>query len=134
MFSRPKVGASAPALELPTADGAGRRSLADLRGRAGEQLAAFECADMRDVVEQFAGRFAALFVIRPQHNPLGPLDFAGVYDERSDRMHALGELTDRGYEDAYRQFIEPIVAVGGEPVAPVQGAIGRSGGTKTMGL
>lgn len=107
---------------------------ADLRGRAGEQLAAFESADVRDVVEQFAGRFAGLFVIRPQHNPLGPLDFAGVYDERSDRMHALGELTDRGYEDAYRQFIEPIVAVGGERIAPVQGAIGRSGGTKTMEL
>ena len=31
------------------------------------------------------GRFAGLFVIRPAHNPLGPLDFGGVYDERSDR-------------------------------------------------
>ena len=26
----------------------------------------------------------------------------------------LGELTDRGYEDAYRQFIEPVVAAGAE--------------------
>jgi hypothetical protein len=107
---------------------------ADLRGRAGEQLGAFESADVRDVLEQFAGRFAGLFVVRPQHNPLGPLDFAGVYDERSDRMHALGELTDRGYEDAYRQFIEPIVAAGGERIDPVQAPIGRGGGTKTMGL
>ncbi len=77
---------------------------------------------MRDALERYAGRFAGLYVIRPHHNPLGPLDFAGVYDERSDRMHALGELTDRGYEDAYRQFIEPVVAVGGERIAPVRAA------------
>jgi hypothetical protein len=88
---------------------------ADLRGRAGEPLAAFETAAVRDVLEHFAGRFAGLFVIRPSHNPLGPLDFRGVYDERSDRAHTLSELTDRGYEDAYRQFIEPIVAGGQTP-------------------
>ncbi|HEV3485519.1 MAG TPA: hypothetical protein VG106_08930, partial [Vicinamibacterales bacterium] len=41
---------------------------ADVRGRAGEQLAAFETATLRDVLEQFAGRFAGLFVIRP-HQP-----------------------------------------------------------------
>ena len=35
------------------------------------------------------GRFTGLFVIRPAHNPLGPLDFAGVYDERSDRHFSL---------------------------------------------
>jgi len=134
------AAAGAEQVILLTASEAGGRAhelsagRADLRGRAGEQLAAFESADVRDVVEQFAGRFAGLYVIRPQHNPLGPLDFAGVYDERSDRMHALGELTDRGYEDAYRQFIEPIVAVGGERIAPVQAAIGREGGTRTMGL
>jgi hypothetical protein len=97
---------------------------ADLRGRAGEHLAAFEAAGLRDVLEHFAGRFAGLFVIRPSHNPLGPLDFAGVYDERSDRMHSLAELVDRGYEDAYRQFIEPVVGAGGErmQVQPVNGS------------
>ncbi len=107
---------------------------ADLRGRAGEQLAAFESADVRDALERFAGRFAGLYVIRPPHNPLGPLDVAGIFDERSDRMHALGELTDRGYEDAYRQFIEPVVAAGGERIAPVRTAIGRTEGTRTMGM
>ncbi len=81
-----------------------------------------------------AGRFAGLYVIRPHHNPLGPLDFAAIFDERSDRRHALGELTDRGYEDAYRQFIEPVVAVGGERIAPVRAAIGRTEGTRTMGM
>ncbi len=59
-------------------------------------------------------RFPGLFVVRPAHNPLGPLDFDGVYDERSDRVHSLAELVDRGYEDAYRQFIEPVVAASGE--------------------
>jgi hypothetical protein len=93
---------------------------ADLRGRAGEQLAAFETASLRDAIEQFTGRFASLFIIRPPHNPVTPLDFSGVYDERSDRRQTLGELLDRGYEDAHRQFIEPIVGAGAEPAEPVQ--------------
>jgi hypothetical protein len=97
---------------------------ADLRGRAGEQLAAFETAGLRDALEHFDGRFAGLFIVRPGHNPLGPLDFSGVYDERSDRTHSLSELTDRGYEDAYRQFIEPIVGAGGERIVAVQSANG----------
>jgi hypothetical protein len=106
------LAASAPA-GRPHELSAGR---ADLRGRAGEQLAAFETAALRDVQEHFAGRFAGLFVIRPLHNPLGPLDFGGVYDERSDRSHTLAELCDRGYEDAYRQFIEPVVGASGEQI------------------
>jgi hypothetical protein len=91
----------------------------DPRGRAGEQLAAFEVAGLRDALEGAGGRFAGLFVIRPAHNPLGPLDFGGVYDERSDRIYTLSELLDRGYEDAFRQFIEPVVAVSGERIAQV---------------
>jgi hypothetical protein len=119
------VSASAPegrAHELST----GR---VELRGRAGEHLAAFEAAGLRDVLEQFDGRFAGLFVIRPAHNPLGPLDFRGVYDERSDRVQPLAELVDRGYEDAYRQFIEPVVGAGGEriEVQPVNGNVGGRG-------
>jgi hypothetical protein len=105
----------------------------DARGGAGGQLAAFEAAGLRDVVEQFAGRFAGLYLIRPDHNPIGPLDFHGVHDERSDRHHSVAELVDRGYEDAYRQFIEPVVGAsgerieaglasrGGSPSAPVSG-------------
>jgi hypothetical protein len=95
---------------------------ADLRGRAAEYLAASEAADLRDAVEhaRAAHRFVAVYVVRPAHNPLGPLDFGGVYDERSDRESSLAELVDRGYEDAYRQFIEPVVAAGGERIATVQ--------------
>jgi hypothetical protein len=98
----------------------------ELRGRAGEHLGAFEAAGLRDALEQFDGRFAGLFAIRPAHNPVGPLDFRGVYDERSDRVQALAELVDRGYEDAYRQFIEPIVGAGGERME-VQPANGNPG-------
>ena len=53
-------------------------------------------------------------MIRPGHNPVGPLDLAGAYDERSDRHQPLTELVERGYEDAYRQFIEPVVGASGE--------------------
>ena len=88
----------------------------DARGRAGEELTAFEAADLRDAVEQFAGRFAGLYVVRPEHNPVGALDFAGVDDERSDRRYTLSELVDRGYEDAYRQFIDPVVGVSGDRI------------------
>jgi hypothetical protein len=100
-------------------------SRVDLRGRTGEHLSAFETAALRDALEAFAGRFAGLFVIRPVHNPLGPLDVAGAYDERSDRRHTLGEVLDRGYEDAYRQFIDPVVGAGGEAIPAVQPANGR---------
>ena len=93
---------------------------ADVRGRAGEPLATFEGAALRDVVEHAAGRFAGLYVIRPVHNPLGPLDFDGVYDERSDRVHTLNELVSRGYEDAYRLFIEPVVGASGDRIETVQ--------------
>ena len=56
-------------------------------------------AALRDVVEHTVGRFAGLFIIRPVHNPVGPLDFAGIYDERSDRVHTIAELVDRGLLD-----------------------------------
>ena len=92
----------------------------DSRGRAAEQLAAFEAAGLRDALSHAAPRFAGLYLIRPGHNPLGPLDFRGVYDERSDRRYQLRELLDQGYEDAHRQFVEPVVAVTGEGMETVQ--------------
>ena len=83
-------------------------------GGLGEQLAAIETAALRDAVSSQAGRFAALFEIRPRHNPLGPFDFAGCYDARSDRRQTLAELVDRGYEDAFRQFVDAVVAASGD--------------------
>jgi hypothetical protein len=111
------VVSSAPPPGRPHELSAGR---ADIRGRAAEQLLAFEAAGLRDAMERVSGRFAGLFLVRPAHNPLGPLDFTGVYDERSDRRYTVAELVDRGYEDAYHQFIEPVVAASGERIETVQ--------------
>lgn len=86
----------------------------DARGRAGEYLTAAEAAAVRDAVRARAGLFHGLFQIQPAHNPLGPFDFGGCYDERSDRRQALAELADRGYEDAYRQFVDPVVGASGD--------------------
>ena len=54
------------------------------------------------------------FTIRPGHNPIGPFDFSGEYDDRSDRRQPLTELMSHGYEDAYHQFIEPVLGASGE--------------------
>ncbi|MBI2833631.1 MAG: hypothetical protein HYX76_04315 [Acidobacteria bacterium] len=86
----------------------------DARGQLGETLAAMEAAAIRDALAAEAKRFKRAFLIRPAHNAVGPLDFDGSYDDRSDRVQRVGELVDRGYEDAYRQFIDPVVGAGGE--------------------
>ncbi len=62
-------------------------------------------------------RFRAVYPIRPSHNPVGAFDLRGTYDERSDRLHPLSEMMERGYEDAYRAFIEPVIAASGEQIA-----------------
>lgn len=79
------------------------------RAWAGEYLASIEAAAVRDATTALFDRFSALFHVQPGHNPLGPFDFGGAYDERSDRRHTLHELMQRGYEDAYREFIVPVV-------------------------
>jgi predicted acylesterase/phospholipase RssA len=85
------------------------RPIGSLRARVAEHIAAAETTVVRDAVILHKKRFKGLFLIQPIHNPIGPLDFEGTYDERSDRYQSLGELMDRGYEDGYRQFIEPVV-------------------------
>ncbi|HTL01736.1 MAG TPA: hypothetical protein VL243_05895 [Vicinamibacterales bacterium] len=80
-----------------------------LAARVAEHLAAAEATAIRDAVASQAARFHGVFVIQPAHNPVGPFDYEGAFDERSDRFQSIGELIDRGYEDAYRQFIEPVV-------------------------
>ena len=80
-----------------------------LRARMTEHVAAVDASVVRDAIAAHAAHFHGVFLIQPEHNPVGPFDFAGAYDERSDRFQSVEELVDRGYEDAYRQFIEPIV-------------------------
>lgn len=100
----------------PDADRSGPHQLTkptgSLRIRVAEHLSGAEASVVRDAVALHKKRFKGLFLIQPLHNPIGPLDFDGTYDERSDRTQSLNELMDRGYEDAYRQFIEPVVGGG----------------------
>ena len=62
-------------------------------------------------------RFDSLHLIVPAHNPVGAFDFGGAYDQASDRRQDVPELMERACEDAYRQFIEPVVGASGEHLA-----------------
>jgi len=89
----------------------------DLRSRLGEFISAAETAALRDAMDHALLRFDSVYVICPPHNPVGPFDFTGAYDEASDRRHSTMELMERGYEDACHQFIEPVVGASGEMIA-----------------
>jgi hypothetical protein len=86
----------------------------DGRGRLGDYIQSAEAAVVRDATNTTGG--VRIFTIRPAHNPMGPFDFGGGYDDRSHRRQGLAELMNRGYEDAYHQFIEPVVGASGERV------------------
>jgi predicted acylesterase/phospholipase RssA len=102
------------------ADSPGPHALApprlDGHGRIGEYLQSFEVASVRDAAQLCSESGPRLYIVRPAHNPVGPLDFDGGFDDRSDRRPGLSELMGRGYEDAYHQFIEPVVGASGEQV------------------
>lgn len=85
----------------------------DWRGRVSDFLAGADAAALRSVMA-VPRPFRSLHVVRPVYNPVGPLDLGGCYDQRSDRTVTLAELMDRGYEDAYRQFIDPVIGASGE--------------------
>jgi hypothetical protein len=89
----------------------------DFRGRFGDFHSAAEAVALRDALEATRLHFDSVYVIHPAHNPIGPFDLRGAYDEASDRRQDLSELTERAYEDAYRQFIEPVVGASGEQLA-----------------
>jgi hypothetical protein len=89
----------------------------DVAGRFGEFQSAAESAVLRDALAAIGPRFDAVYVIQPSHNAIGPFDMGGAYDEASDRRQDLSELMERSYEDAYRQFIEPVIGASGEQLA-----------------
>jgi hypothetical protein len=68
-------------------------------------------------METARARFESVYLVCPAHNPVGAFDSSGAYDEASDRWQDVPELIERGYEDAYRQFIEPVVGASGENLA-----------------
>ena len=112
------AGVSQAIVVSPVAPAGGPHRLSpprlDLRHRLGEFIAASEAAALRDALENARLRFDAIYVTSPAHNPVGPFDFTGAYDAASDRRHTLVEVMERGYEDAYHQFIEPVVGASGE--------------------
>jgi hypothetical protein len=89
----------------------------DIAGRFGDFQSAAESAALRDALAAVGPRFDAVYVIQPSHNAIGPFDLRGAYDEASDRHQNLSELMERAYEDAYRQFIEPVIGASGEQLA-----------------
>jgi hypothetical protein len=93
----------------------------DVRARIGEYLSSAEGAAARDAVRNALDASKQVYVIQPGYNPLNALDFSGRYDTLSDRHFTLAELVERGYEDAYKQFIEPVVAAGGEQLGTPSG-------------
>ena len=93
----------------------------DGRGRLGEYIASSEAAIFRDATTTTGG--VRIYTIRPVHNPIGPFDFAGGFDDRSHRAQPLAELMARGYEDAYHQFVEPVVGASGERVGATKSGI-----------
>jgi hypothetical protein len=125
-----ELGAQQILIVTAAPDARGPHSLSpprlDGRGRLGQYLESAEAAAVRDAIhlaacpverEHGAGRRSVrIFPIRPAHNPIGPFDFAGGFDDRSDRRQPLEELMARGYEDAYHQFIEPVVGASGDRV------------------
>ena len=88
----------------------------DGRARLGEYLLSAESSVVRDAVALSGVSGPRVFTIRPSHNPIGPFDFRGQFDDRSDRVQSLDELMSRGYSDAYYQFIEPVLGASGELV------------------
>lgn len=91
----------------------------DGRGRVGEYLQSSEASIVSDAARRASREGPRMFTIRPGHNPIGPFDFSGGFDDRSDRRQPLTELMTQGYEDAYHQFIEPVVGASGERVGQV---------------
>ena len=100
----------------------------DFRGRFGESQSVADAVALRDALEAMSLHFDAIYVIQPVHNPIGPYDVAGAYDEASDRRQDVSELLERAYEDAYRQFIEPVVGASGEQLARTRVTTHRGAG------
>lgn len=104
----------------------------DLAGRFGEFQTAAESCALRDTLESVGPSFDSVYIIQPTHNAIGPLDLSGAYDEASARHQDLSELMERAYEDAYRQFIEPVIGASGEQLA--HAVVGAREGAKADGF
>jgi hypothetical protein len=50
-----------------------------------------------------------IWVIRPARRTLGPMELDGARDPATEVVQTTDDLVERGFRDAYRQFIEPVV-------------------------
>jgi len=57
----------------------------------------------------------ALYAIRPERRGLGPLEWDGARDPATEVLETPEDLIERGYKDAYRLFVEPVVGAAPEP-------------------
>jgi len=57
----------------------------------------------------------ALYIVRPERRGLGPLEWDGARDPATEVLETPEDLIERGYKDAYRLFVEPIVGAAPEP-------------------
>ena len=60
-------------------------------------------------------RDVALYVVRPERRPFGPLELEGAQDPATEAQATAADLVDLGYRDAYRMFVEPVVGAAPEP-------------------
>ena len=50
-----------------------------------------------------------LWVVRPRHRAVGPMEFDGTRDPATEVVQGTDDLLEEGWRDAYRQFVEPVV-------------------------
>lgn len=60
----------------------------------------------------------SLYVIRPTRRGLLPLEWDGAQDPGTEVLETPADLMERGYKDAYRLFVEPVVGALPEPRRP----------------
>jgi hypothetical protein len=58
----------------------------------------------------------SLYLVRPARRSLLPLELDGARDPATEVVETVQDLVQRGYEDAYRLFVEPVV--GAAPPTP----------------
>ncbi len=51
----------------------------------------------------------AIWVIRPQQRALGPMELDGARDPATEVLQTIDDLSELGFRDAYRLFVEPVV-------------------------
>jgi len=71
-----------------------------------------------------------LWVIRPDHRALGPMELDGARDPATEVLQTTDDLLELGFRDAYRQFVEPVV--GQSPIP--QREEGKYRNTQPVGL